>query len=107
MTAKQLAAACAKLTPRGGSLPPEAAHQPPPRRNDHNTRLQINVFDSSSDYRKYGRAIFGASTDNGGIYLEGTPSKQGNVPKFLAFEADYANPDHYVWNLEHELRPLP
>jgi microbial collagenase len=27
---------------------------------------------------------------------------QGNVPNFIAYEASYANPDHFIWNLEHE-----
>lgn len=70
--------------------------------DDYNNFLQVNIFDSDSDYKKYAGVIFGISTDNGGMYLEGDPSVQGNQANFVAFEASYAKPDHYVWNLEHE-----
>lgn len=36
------------------------------------------------------------------MYLEGDPSVVGNIPNFVAYEASYAKPDYYVWNLEHE-----
>ncbi|MEZ8582913.1 collagenase [Vibrio splendidus] len=70
--------------------------------NDYNTQLQVNIFDSSADYRKYAGPIFDIDTNNGGMYLEGEPSTPGNTPNFIAYEASYANPDHFVWNLEHE-----
>ena len=73
-----------------------------PVANDNNTQLQINIFNSSDDYGKYAGVIFGISTNNGGMYLEGDPSVVGNIPNFIAYEADYANADHYIWNLEHE-----
>ena len=70
--------------------------------DDYNDFLQINIFDSDNDYKKYAGVIFGISTNNGGMYLEGDPSNQNNQANFIAFEASYAKPDHYVWNLEHE-----
>lgn len=73
-----------------------------PVANDNNTQLQINIFNSSDDYGKYAGVIFGIGINNGGMYLEGDPSVVGNVPNFIAYEADYANADHYIWNLEHE-----
>ncbi|MGR5499302.1 collagenase [Vibrio sp. DNB22_10_4] len=73
-----------------------------PVADDYNTQLQVNIFNSSTDYRKYAGPIFGIDTNNGGMYLEGDPSVQGNVPNFIAYEASYANPDHFIWNLEHE-----
>jgi microbial collagenase len=69
---------------------------------DNNSQLQVNIFDSSADYGKYAGHIFGINTNNGGMYLEGDPSVVGNVPNFIAYEASYAEPEHYVWNLEHE-----
>uniref|UniRef100_UPI0038F7C44D collagenase n=1 Tax=Streptomyces turgidiscabies TaxID=85558 RepID=UPI0038F7C44D len=36
------------------------------------------------------------------MYLEGDPSVVGNQANFIAYEASYANAEHYVWNLEHE-----
>ncbi|WP_125717422.1 collagenase [Pseudoalteromonas rubra] len=73
-----------------------------PVADDNNTMLQVNIFNSSADYKKYAGPIFGISTDNGGMYLEGDPSVVGNQANFIAYEASYAKPDHYVWNLEHE-----
>lgn len=69
---------------------------------DNNVQLQVNIFDSSNDYGKYAGHIFGINTNNGGMYLEGNPSNVGNVPNFIAYEASYAEADHYIWNLEHE-----
>ncbi|NMV23382.1 collagenase, partial [Vibrio parahaemolyticus] len=62
-----------------------------PVKDDHNTQLQVNIFDSSTDYGKYAGPIFDISTDNGGMYLEGDPSQPGNIPNFIAYEASYAN----------------
>ncbi|MEC4089354.1 collagenase [Pseudoalteromonas rubra] len=73
-----------------------------PVADDNNTMLQVNIFNSSSDYKKYAGPIFGIGTDNGGMYLEGDPSVVGNQANFIAYEASYAKADHYVWNLEHE-----
>ncbi len=73
-----------------------------PVADDNNSQLQINIFNSSDDYKKYAGVIFGIGTNNGGMYLEGDPSVVGNVPNFVAYEATYANADHYIWNLEHE-----
>ncbi|WP_038173157.1 collagenase [Vibrio pacinii] len=102
MTAAQHQAACDKMgyeeTYFHGVL--ETGNQPVA--DDHNTQLQVNIFDSSSDYGKYAGPIFDINTNNGGMYLEGTPSSQGNMPNFIAYEASYANADHFVWNLEHE-----
>lgn len=102
MTTVQHQAACNKMgyeeTYFHGVL--ETANQPVA--DDHNTQLQVNIFDSSSDYGKYAGPIFDISTNNGGMYLEGSPSIQGNIPNFIAYEASYANADHFVWNLEHE-----
>lgn len=69
---------------------------------DNNTQLQVNIFDSSNDYGKYAGHLFGIGTNNGGMYLEGDPSNANNVPNFIAYEADYAEAEHYIWNLEHE-----
>ena len=73
-----------------------------PVADDYNTQLQVNIFNSSTDYGKYAGPIFDIDTNNGGMYLEGDPAKPGNIPNFVAYEASYTNADHYVWNLEHE-----
>ena len=73
-----------------------------PVADDLNTTLEMIIYDSSSDYKNYSGILFGHSTDNGGIYLEGDPSQQGNIPRFLAYEAEWVRPAFQVWNLEHE-----
>ncbi|MCJ8268180.1 MAG: collagenase, partial [Psychrosphaera sp.] len=63
---------------------------------------------SPADYEKYAGEFFGISTDNGGMYLEGTPETVGNQARFIAMQC----PDDWVggscqyidqiYNLEHE-----
>ncbi|PSU41357.1 peptidase M9 [Photobacterium frigidiphilum] len=72
-----------------------------PVNDDHNTSLEVNIFDSSDEYRQYAGDIFGISTDNGGMYLEGDPSAEGNQARFIAHEATWLD-DILVWNLRHE-----
>ncbi|NOJ21670.1 collagenase [Vibrio coralliilyticus] len=102
MTQVQHQAACDKMGYEEGYFHQRLETGNQPVADDYNTQLQVNIFDSSNDYGKYAGPIFGIDTNNGGMYLEGDPSKQGNVPNFIAYEASYANPDHFVWNLEHE-----
>lgn len=73
-----------------------------PVSNDNNTSLEVVVFSSNADYDKYSPILFGNSTDNGGIYLEGDPSAAGNQARFIAFEATWLRPTFQVWNLGHE-----
>lgn len=73
-----------------------------PVADDQNSTLEMIIYNSSSDYQSYSGILFGHSTDNGGIYLEGDPSKAGNTPRFLAYEAEWLRPTFAVWNLEHE-----
>lgn len=72
-----------------------------PVADDNNTNLEVNIFDSYDDYDQYAGTIFGISTDNGGMYLEGTPSQVGNQARFIAHEATWTE-DILVWNLRHE-----
>jgi microbial collagenase len=102
MTQTQHQAACEKMGFEEGYFHTRLETGNQPVADDHNTQLQVNIFDSSDDYGKYAGPIFDISTNNGGMYLEGDPSKPGNIPNFIAYEASYANPDHFVWNLEHE-----
>ncbi|MBL1098543.1 collagenase [Streptomyces coffeae] len=72
-----------------------------PVKDDNNTSIEVNVFNSSTDYQTFAGVIFGIDTNNGGMYLEGDPSKEGNVPHFIAYE----QPDgdkFQIWNLNHE-----
>ena len=72
-----------------------------PVADDNNSTLEVVVYNSSSDYKAYSGILFGHSTDNGGIYLEGDPAVEGNIPRFFSYEAEWL-PEFKVWNLEHE-----
>ena len=73
-----------------------------PVTNDNNRALEIVVFDSSTDYKRYASVLFGINTDNGGMYLEGDPQKTDNQARFIAYEAEWKRPEFKIWNLQHE-----
>lgn len=73
-----------------------------PVANDQNTDLEIVIFKSSTDYQNYAGEFFGIDTDNGGMYLEGSPAVPGNQARFIAYQATWLAPQFVVWNLEHE-----
>lgn len=73
-----------------------------PVANDNNDDLELVVFDSSEDYGSYAGTFFGIDTNNGGMYLEGSPAGMKNQARFIAYEAEWRRPDHHVWNLQHE-----
>ncbi|EGA71682.1 collagenase [Vibrio sinaloensis DSM 21326] len=102
MTPAQHQAACEKMGYEEGYFHTRLETGNQPVADDHNIQLQVNIFDSSDDYGKYAGPIFDIDTNNGGMYLEGDPATPGNIPNFIAYEASYANAEHFVWNLEHE-----
>ena len=73
-----------------------------PLTNDYNTTLEMVVFRSSTDYQDYSGILFGNSTNNGGIYLEGDAADPNNQARFLCFQAEWLEPLFEVWNLTHE-----
>ena len=73
-----------------------------PVADDYNAALELVIYDTTAQYKKFSYHIYGNSTDNGGIYLEGDPWVQGNVARFFAHEADWLLPEFAVWNLKHE-----
>lgn len=74
-----------------------------PVADDLNSTLEMVVFDSSNDYGQYAGLFFGIDTNNGGMYLEGEPSRPGNQARFIAYEAEWLRPDFVIWNLTHEM----
>ncbi|MFF0729648.1 collagenase [Streptomyces sp. NPDC004134] len=72
-----------------------------PVADDNNTKLEVVAFDSSLDYQTYAGVVFGIDTNNGGMYLEGDPAKEGNLPRFIAYRAEWAD-GFEIWNLNHE-----
>lgn len=73
-----------------------------PVANDWNDRLEVIIFDDYSDYNLYGALHFNIRTNNGGMYLEGTPSDPDNQARFFAFQQFWQAEPFAVWNLEHE-----
>ena len=79
-----------------------------PVAGDLNEHIEVVAFASPEDYEKYAGEFFGISTDNGGMYLEGTPTAQGNQARFIAMQC----PDSWlggscqyidqIYNLRHE-----
>ncbi|MBO8191343.1 collagenase [Streptomyces oryzae] len=101
MDAGNFAAACKSLNGQDAFFH-EVAKDEGPVKDDKNTRIEVVVFDSRTDYQTYAGAIYGIDTNNGGMYLEGDPSAEGNLPRFVAYEADWLRPDFQIWNLNHE-----
>jgi len=73
-----------------------------PVANDGNQRLEVIVFDDYSDYNLFGALNFNIRTDNGGMFIEGTPSDPNNQARFFAFQKFWQPEPLDVWNLEHE-----
>jgi len=79
-----------------------------PVEGDLNEHIEVIAFASPEDYEKYAGEFFGISTDNGGMYLEGSPTNEGNQARFIAMQC----PDSWVgyscqyedqiYNLRHE-----
>lgn len=69
--------------------------------NDENTDLEVVIFSTYTDYDNYAGNFFGINTNNGGIYLEGTPWDQNNQARFIAHQASWLS-EFQVWNLNHE-----
>ncbi|MGS0693570.1 collagenase [Shewanella sp. 0m-4] len=65
-----------------------------PVAGDQNEVLEVVAFASPEDYEKYAPEFFGISTDNGGMYLEGSPEVVGNQARFIAMQC----PDSWVGN---------
>ncbi|HVJ62222.1 MAG TPA: M9 family metallopeptidase [Tahibacter sp.] len=102
LTAAQLDTVCSIVGNEEGYFHTQAQTNNVPVADDNNTKLEMVIFHSSTDYETYSGVIFGNDTNNGGIYLEGDPSVVGNQARFLAYEAEWVRPTFEVWNLTHE-----
>ncbi|EGR2180707.1 collagenase [Vibrio parahaemolyticus] len=72
-----------------------------PVADDHSDSVDVIVFKTKSDYSTYSSFLFDNTTNNGGQFLERDPSKQGNVPRFVAYQNGWDD-DFSILNLEHE-----
>lgn len=102
LTPTQLDQVCSIVGAEEGYFHAQSQTGNTPVPNDFNSRLEMVIFRSSTDYENYSGIFFGNDTNNGGIYLEGDPSQPGNQARFLAYEAEWLRPDFQVWNLTHE-----
>ena len=100
LTAEQLTESCDSMLGQDDFFH-DVAKPDGPVADDYNTKLQVVAFDSSLDYQTYAGVVYGIDTNNGGMYLEGDPAKEGNLPRFIAYRAEWAD-DFEIWNLNHE-----
>lgn len=101
ITQNQLDSVCQDIFDQEAYFHRKLATNQQPVADDYNETLQVNIFDSSRDYKTYAGILFDISTDNGGMYLEGDPEIVGNQANFVAYRAQWLNSFH-VWNLKHE-----
>ncbi|MFZ6801169.1 collagenase [Undibacterium sp. Di24W] len=102
MTTAQLQDSCNILGAEEGYFHNMLVSNQQPVANDNNKSLELVVFDDYTNYSKYASVLYGISTDNGGMYLEGNPADANNQARFIAHEASWLRPAFVVWNLEHE-----
>lgn len=69
-----------------------------PVKDDHNSSLRANIYQSKEDFIKYATQHFDMPTNNGGMYLEGYPERPGNQAEFVANQKK----DGSILNLGHE-----
>ncbi|WP_374435285.1 collagenase [Inhella sp.] len=101
MTPAQLQASCESVIQQAGEFHAVFNTLGRPVPNDNNQTLELVVFDSSEQYKRFSGHIFGNNTDNGGIYLEGSPWVAGNQARFIAHRAEWLS-GFEIWNLNHE-----
>ncbi|MBB5017179.1 microbial collagenase [Chitinivorax tropicus] len=106
MTPEQFVSACKQIGARESQFHSSLSGngdtpQTPPAANDQNKHLEVVVFDDYRQYARYGQAIFGIDTHNGGIYLEGQPANAGNQARFISYAASWLKPGFQIWNLDH------
>jgi microbial collagenase len=102
MTYAQFHASCGLMQAEEADFHARLATGKRPVADDYNRSLEVVVFDDYDNYSKYAPVIYGSSTDNGGIYLEGNPADPDNQARFLAHEASWLRPAFSIWNLGHE-----
>ena len=102
MSTAELQDSCVKLQAQETFFHQMFPNNQQPVADDYNSQLEVVVFDDYTNYDRFAGIIYGISTDNGGMYLEGNPAQQGNQARFIAHEASWLRPDFVIWNLEHE-----
>jgi len=102
MTKDQLEDSCKQLISQEAVFHEKLATNKEPAANDFNDKLRVIVFHNASEYNKYGQLVFDISTNNGGMYIEGTTQDPDNLATFYSYEHFWVRPKFQVWNLNHE-----
>jgi len=102
LNSEQLQYSCRRLIAQEQDFHELFASDYTPVANDHNHALRVVIFDNYSDYNRYGQLLFDIQTNNGGMYIEGTPSDPQNQATFYSFRAFWLADTKRVWNLNHE-----
>ncbi|MFG2352175.1 collagenase [Streptomyces sp. NPDC048521] len=102
LTAADFDAACASVL-RQDAYVRSLVRADGPIPGQYVSTIQLVVFADRADYQTYAGAIYGISTDNGGMTLEGDPSDPADQATSIMYQKDHD--DGYVariWNLDHE-----
>jgi microbial collagenase len=102
LTAADLDAACASVLGQsayfrgvvkaGAAIPGQYA-----------STIRLVVFAGRADYQTYAGPIYGISTDNGGMTLDGDPSDPANHVTSIMYQKNYDDGfPARIWNLNHE-----
>lgn len=103
LDAAQRSWVCTQLLGLDAHFHQRMATQRQPVAGDHNARVEVVIMASADDYDIYAGAVYGISTNNGGIYIEGQPSDPNNVARLFVYEIDEAPGQGWqIWNLHHE-----
>lgn len=102
LTSAELDAVCANLSAQDPYFD-DLVKDDGPIPGQHLSTAQFVVFAGRADYQTYAGAIYGVSTDNGGITLTGDPADPANQPLSIMYQK--ASDDGFtarIWNLNHE-----
>ncbi|UXI70566.1 M9 family metallopeptidase [Tahibacter amnicola] len=103
LTPQQIQQTCSSVGTEEGFFHQKMATGNVPIAGDQNSKLEMLVFDSKADYAAYAEVLFDIAVDNGGIYIEGDPTRPGNQARFYAYERGTPGTSSWqIWNLAHE-----
>ncbi|KUL47133.1 collagenase [Streptomyces regalis] len=102
LTSAELAAACASVLGQDAYVH-DLVKDDGPIPGQYLSTLDLAVFASAQDYRTYAGAIFGISTDNGGMTVIDDPTDPANKPFAVMYQKSQ-DTGHAarIWNLNHE-----
>lgn len=102
LTSAELADACASVLGQDAYVH-DLVKDDGPIPGQYLSTLDLAVFAGPEDYRTYAGAIFGISTDNGGMTVIGDPTDPANKPFAVMYQKSQ-DTGHAarIWNLNHE-----